>query len=116
MDTEVIAVFDIGKTNKKILLFNKERNIEYEEERKFLEINDDEGFEYDDINAIEEWLSSIFNKLLADEKFILLSTGTWCINMNPFNEDPLTKEQLEQDCLSYMSINQKPVKYSRFFM
>ncbi len=293
MSTEVIAVFDIGKTNKKILLFNKELNLEYVEERKFPEIKDDDGFECDDIDAIEEWLFTTFNKLLSNEKydikglnfstygasfayidadgnrltpvynylktmpeglvepvyeafggieefsrntaspalgflnsglqllwlkkqkpeiyaktkhfvhfpqylsylftgeatseytsigchtalwdfdnmkyhpwlgaegiqlpepisnsktfnsekinanipvgigihdssssivpylidyedkFILLSTGTWCISMNPFNEEPLTKEQLEQDCLSFLSINQKPVKSSRLFM
>ena len=52
----------------------------------------------------------------SKEKFILISTGTWCINMNPFNHDPLTKEQLNNDCLSYMSISQKPVKSSRLFM
>lgn len=50
------------------------------------------------------------------EKFILVSTGTWCINMNPFNYEPLTYEQLEQDCLCFMSINQRPVKSSRLFM
>lgn len=52
----------------------------------------------------------------SKEKFILISTGTWCINMNPFNYDPLTKEELNKDCLSYMSISQKPVKSSRLFM
>lgn len=50
------------------------------------------------------------------EAFALASTGTWSINMNPFNHTPLTKEQLEQDCLAYMSIQQKPVKSSRFFL
>ena len=48
--------------------------------------------------------------------FILVSTGTWCINMNPFNHSPLTSEQLSSDCLAYMSIRQKPVKSSRFFL
>lgn len=52
----------------------------------------------------------------SKEKFILVSTGTWCINMNPFNYEPLTYEQLEKDCLCYMSVNQKPVKSSRLFM
>lgn len=52
----------------------------------------------------------------SSKKFILVSTGTWCINMNPFNYEPLTYEQLENDCLSFMSINQKPVKSSRLFM
>jgi sugar (pentulose or hexulose) kinase len=50
------------------------------------------------------------------EAFVLASTGTWSINMNPFNHTPLTREQLEQDCLAYMSIQKKPVKSSRFFL
>lgn len=49
-------------------------------------------------------------------QFLLLSTGTWCINMNPFNHSPLTNNQLLNDCLCYMSVNQKPVKSSRLFM
>jgi sugar (pentulose or hexulose) kinase len=50
------------------------------------------------------------------EDFILLSTGTWCIMMNPFNAEPLTAEQLRKDSLCYMSINQQQVKSSRIFL
>ena len=49
------------------------------------------------------------------EPFILISTGTWCISLNPFNEEGLTKEQLEKDCLFYMTYAGKPVKASRLF-
>lgn len=49
-------------------------------------------------------------------KFLLLSTGTWCINMNPFNTEKLTAEQLDRDCLCYMSITRQPVKSSRLFL
>lgn len=52
----------------------------------------------------------------SDDEFILVSTGTWCISMNPFNSEPLTDEQLKKDSLAYMSIQQKPVKSSRLFM
>lgn len=52
----------------------------------------------------------------SDQPFILVSTGTWCISMNPFNPSPLTPSQLEQDCLAYMSMQQKPVKSSRLFL
>ena len=48
--------------------------------------------------------------------FLLISTGTWCINMNPFNTEILTAEQLDKDCLCYMSINRQPVKSSRLFL
>ena len=52
----------------------------------------------------------------SNGKFLLLSTGTWCINMNPFNTEILTSEQLDRDCLCYMSITRKPVKSSRFWL
>jgi sugar (pentulose or hexulose) kinase len=52
----------------------------------------------------------------SDGMFLLLSTGTWCINMNPFNTEKLTAEQLDKDCLCYMSITQQPVKSSRLFL
>jgi len=49
-------------------------------------------------------------------QFLLISTGTWCINMNPFNNEKLTVEQLDNDCLCYMSITRQPVKSSRLFL
>lgn len=49
------------------------------------------------------------------EPFILISTGTWCISLNPFNQLPLTADELQQDCLCYMSFEGKPVKASRLF-
>ncbi|WP_018616481.1 FGGY-family carbohydrate kinase [Segetibacter koreensis] len=49
------------------------------------------------------------------EPFILISTGTWCISLNPFNNQPLTAEELECDCLSYMTFKGKTVKASRLF-
>jgi sugar (pentulose or hexulose) kinase len=45
--------------------------------------------------------------------FILISTGTWSISMNPFNKTPLTREELQNDCLCYMQYRGDPVKASR---
>jgi hypothetical protein len=36
--------------------------------------------------------------------------------MNPFNSETLTAEQLDRDCLCYMSITRQPVKSSRLFL
>lgn len=293
MKTKVIAIFDIGKTNKKLLLFNQDLHVVYQDEQKFPEIKDDDGFECDDIDKIERWIFDSLDKVIENpeyeikglnfttygatlmyldgngqrltpvynylkpmlegfveplyekyggmtefcrktaspalgmlnsglqalwlkktkpevfrkvksivhfpqylsklftgkitseltsvgchtamwnfdgqkyhqwtkdeemlfpepvsnythystvfkdksfevgigihdssaslapyienspEPFILLSTGTWCINMNPFNDEPLTSEQLNKDCLCYLGVHQKPVKSSRFFM
>lgn len=49
------------------------------------------------------------------EPFVLISTGTWCISLNPFNFKPLTSEELKQDCLCYMQYQGMPVKASRLF-
>ncbi|PXY42218.1 carbohydrate kinase [Flavobacterium cheongpyeongense] len=49
------------------------------------------------------------------EPFVLLSTGTWSISLNPFNNKPLTFEELKNDCLCYMQYTEKPVKAARLF-
>jgi sugar (pentulose or hexulose) kinase len=67
--------------------------------------------------GIHDSSSSLVPYFIASKgKFLLISTGTWCINMNPFNTEILTAEQLDHDCLCYMSITNQPVKSSRLFL
>ena len=47
--------------------------------------------------------------------FVLLSTGTWNITLNPFNTSPLTEAAVANDCLCYLSYQGKAVKASRLF-
>jgi len=49
------------------------------------------------------------------EPFILISTGTWNISLNPFNHIPLEKEELQKDCLCFLSYQGEQVKASRLF-
>lgn len=49
------------------------------------------------------------------EPFVLISTGTWAISLNPFNTLPLTKLELECDCLCFLQYRGSPVKASRLF-
>jgi sugar (pentulose or hexulose) kinase len=49
------------------------------------------------------------------DPFVLISTGTWAISLNPFNTSPLTKDELECDCLCYLQYRGAPVKASRIF-
>lgn len=65
---------------------------------------------HDSSSSLVPYLTTI------NEPFILISTGTWCILMNPFNSEPLTLEQLKNDSLCYLSAQQKQVKSSRLFM
>ncbi len=47
--------------------------------------------------------------------FVLISTGTWCISLAPFNRKVLTKDELKNDCLCYLSYLGLPVKAARLF-
>lgn len=48
--------------------------------------------------------------------FILISTGTWSISLNPFTDRLLTQQDVKDDCINYMRINGKPVKSARLFL
>ncbi|WP_430427167.1 FGGY-family carbohydrate kinase [Maribacter litoralis] len=50
------------------------------------------------------------------QKFILVSTGTWSIALNPFSQEHLTEKDIEKNCINYMRINGKPAKASRIFL
>lgn len=67
--------------------------------------------------GIHDSSSALLPYLLADKKpFLLLSTGTWSIALNPFNHEPLSSEDLHNDCLNFMRIDGLPVKASRLFL
>jgi sugar (pentulose or hexulose) kinase len=51
-----------------------------------------------------------------EDEFILISTGTWCISLNPFNGSPLTFSELQQDSLCYLTCQGHPVKAARLFL
>ena len=55
-------------------------------------------------------------KNLADSPFMILSTGTWSISLNPFNEAPLSQEELAHDCLLYLNEKGETVKAGRLFL
>jgi sugar (pentulose or hexulose) kinase len=64
---------------------------------------------HDSSAALIPYLSSFV------EPFILLSTGTWNISLNPFNHQMLSDYELSQDCLCYLTYKGEPVKASRLF-
>ena len=69
---DVIAIFDIGKTTKKFLLFDRFLNIVHHGERVFEEIPDDEGFGSDDLTEIELWIHSCLNEVSGKEDFRIM--------------------------------------------
>jgi sugar (pentulose or hexulose) kinase len=64
-----IAVFDIGKSNKKLLLFNEQYQIVFEESERLPEITDEDGFPCEDIQALTTWVRDKFAVICADPRF-----------------------------------------------
>ena len=54
--------------------------------------------------------------ILANTPFLLISTGTWSISMNPFSDAPLSRKNLQNDVLKFMQIDGRSVKASRLFL
>ncbi|WP_158850788.1 FGGY family carbohydrate kinase [Algibacter sp. L1A34] len=60
--------------------------------------------------------SSIIPILEKEKDFVLLSTGTWIIAMNPFSKETLTQDQLKHNCLCFMTPEKQQVKSSMQFL
>ena len=69
MSVDVIAVFDIGKTNKKVILFDNNLKVVLEESLRFSEIPDDDGFLGDDIGKIEVWIEDTLMRITNSDKY-----------------------------------------------
>lgn len=69
MSTPVIAIFDIGKTNKKVFLFNEEYQICFEKSVQLPEITDEDGFPSEDIQTLTQWVKDSFHELLTWQEF-----------------------------------------------
>lgn len=67
--TPVVAIFDVGKTNKKQLLFDVAYRVVFEEQTQFEEILDDEGFHGDNLDRLTTWLRDGLDAVLTDERF-----------------------------------------------
>jgi sugar (pentulose or hexulose) kinase len=69
MKLPVIAIFDIGKTNKKLLLFDQQYKLLHEETTQINETTDEDGFVCEDVAALSKWILERFERILSDERY-----------------------------------------------
>ncbi|WP_417444161.1 FGGY-family carbohydrate kinase [Joostella sp.] len=69
MKQKVTAVFDIGKTNKKFFLFDKNFKEVHKEYISFDEILDEDGHPTENLPALHKWLKEVFNRILKADEF-----------------------------------------------
>ena len=70
---DVTAIFDIGKTNKKFFLFDSDFKEVYKEYIRFDEIKDEDGFPTENLQALQDWLKGVFNRILESKEYNVLA-------------------------------------------
>jgi sugar (pentulose or hexulose) kinase len=70
--TPVIAVFDIGKTNKKVFLWSTSFKIVFEKQQVFAEMQDEDGFACEDLGALQQWIISTFTEICQMPEFEII--------------------------------------------
>ncbi|MBK6976066.1 MAG: hypothetical protein IPH28_02230 [Cytophagaceae bacterium] len=66
---DICLIFDLGKTNKKVLGFDSDYNVVFENQVIFDEISDDDGEPADDLMAISAWVKSIYDEISKNPAF-----------------------------------------------
>ena len=66
---KVILIFDIGKTNKKLFLFDVAYSLVYEKSVTLKEIVDDDGDVCEDIKALSNWMLESISAIQENKNF-----------------------------------------------
>ena len=69
MAEEVLLVFDIGKTNKKVVLFDHHLTMLHHEEIRFEETLDDEGDPCENVELLESWIIEMLHHYLHSAEY-----------------------------------------------
>ncbi len=75
MKKKIYAIFDIGKTNKKLLLFDENQQVIEEQQEVYAEIHDEDGFPCDDLERLTEGVLKQWEKLQNDNRYEVLGVN-----------------------------------------
>ena len=73
MQIIVIAIFDVGKTNKKLFLIDEQYRIVYEKTTQFEEVLDEDGHACENLEALTAWGKNAIAELIAMGKFDIVA-------------------------------------------
>jgi sugar (pentulose or hexulose) kinase len=75
MKKPVYAIFDVGKTNKKLLLFDEQHQLVEEHQQVCLETVDDDGFPCETLERLTYWVRSYWQQLRQHPHYQLLGVN-----------------------------------------
>ena len=68
MTNRCTAIFDIGKTNKKLVVFDHKYRLLHHEEIELAQGHDEDGFECEQIDLLQNWIFETLDRLLFELK------------------------------------------------
>ena len=68
---EVIAVFDVGKTNKKLFLYDRTLQIVFEKSVVLKEAVDEDNFPTEDIHSLSKFVVNELDAVLEDPRYLV---------------------------------------------
>lgn len=97
MPKTVAAIFDVGKTNKKLFLIDENYNIVYERSARFVETKDEDGEPCENLESLRSSVFDSLNQVMQlkeyDIKAINFSTyGASFVYLDE-NGEPLTPDR-----------------------
>ncbi|MFT7435906.1 MAG: sugar (pentulose or hexulose) kinase [Psychromonas sp.] len=78
MTIKVTAIFDIGRTNKKFFLFDSNFQEVYREYTRFDEIEDEDGYPTENLEALENWVKKVFDKMFHSLEYEIKALNFSC--------------------------------------
>lgn len=69
----VTAVFDIGKTNKKFLLYDKNYSIVNKQQSTLVQTEDEDGYPCEDLEVLTNWITNKLDSVLQDRHYEITS-------------------------------------------
>ena len=65
----VIAIFDVGKTNKKLLLFDEQYKVVFEQIARFTETTDEDGFPCENLDSLIESVIDSLQEVIRNSEY-----------------------------------------------
>ena len=75
MKQPVFAIFDVGKTNKKLLLFDEQHQLLEEHQQVWAETVDDDGFPCEALAPLSQWVLECWQQLRQHSRYQLLGVN-----------------------------------------
>src|SRR3979409_2707752 len=71
----VIVIFDIGKTNKKLFLFDESYQIVFEKSAQFAETLDEDGFPCENLESLRLFILDSLQEIFGIQKFKIVAVN-----------------------------------------